>query len=249
VHDELTIACVDRGAARFALESRHHVASAGSVFVIPPQAVHTGEPAILTGYSYRVLYLDPSWLAAHAGRARLGYHWRAADAVLHHHALARALDHVHNLIAAPAAALEQGEALAAVVQILDDAIRSSGATGATSAACEPAAVRRARDFLHARWRDDFSLADLASAVGLSPFYLVRSFRAHVGVPPFAYRRALRVDAARKLLQAGEPPARVALLCGFYDHAHLARHFKLATGVPPSRYARRPAAALCSKVAR
>jgi AraC-like DNA-binding protein len=56
------------------------------------------------------------------------------------------------------------------------------------------------------------------------------------MPPSAYRRALRVQAAQRLLRNGTPPARAAAECGFYDQAHLNRHFRRVTGVTPSQYA-------------
>jgi Helix-turn-helix domain/AraC-like ligand binding domain len=74
----------------------------------------------------------------------------------------------------------------------------------------------------------------AGTVFLIP--LARSFRSQIGMPPSAYRRALRVEAAKKLLRSGEPAVRVAASCGFYDQAHLTRHFKRVTGVTPARYA-------------
>ena len=69
LHDSWTIAAVEDGAASFALASRRYVASAGSAFLIPPGAVHTGEPAAPGGYAYRVLYLEPEQVAADGGPA------------------------------------------------------------------------------------------------------------------------------------------------------------------------------------
>jgi hypothetical protein len=63
IHDTLTLAYVDRGAATFDLEGGWHVAPAGSAFLIPPHWVHTGESAAPSGYTYRVLYLEPEELA------------------------------------------------------------------------------------------------------------------------------------------------------------------------------------------
>jgi len=234
LHAELTVACVDRGAARFALENHHHVAPAGTVFLIPPQAVHTGEAATRGGYTYRVLYLEPTQLAARCDRTRLPYAWRASTTVVHYPRLVAALEQFHDAVATSAATLEQGEALATVTRLIDDVL---GAPANASVARDHPAVRAARDYIHAHWCSDFTLDELARAVHLSAFHLVRSFREHVGMPPSAYRRALRVEAARKLLQSGEPPSAVAAACGFYDQAHLNRHFKQATGVPPASYAR------------
>jgi AraC-like DNA-binding protein len=82
-----------------------------------------------------------------------------------------------------------------------------------------------------------ALADLARVAGLHPLYLVRAFRAAVGLPPHAYLTQTRVRWAKRLLGAGEPPAAVAARVGFVDQSHLTRHFKRLVGVPPGQYAR------------
>jgi transcriptional regulator GlxA family with amidase domain len=101
---------------------------------------------------------------------------------------------------------------------------------------EHAAVRRARMYLEERWAEPVALAELAAVAGLSRFELARTFRAQVGLPPHAFQLDLRVARARSLLATGEPPAAVAVECGFFDQAHLGRVFKRAVGVPPARYA-------------
>src|SRR5436309_3146946 len=77
-----------------------------------------------------------------------------------------------------------------------------------------------------------TLDELAAAAGMSPFALLRAFRAETGLPPHAYLNQLRVRLARQLLDAGLPPAQVAADAGFADQPHLTRHFKRAVGVPP-----------------
>ena len=101
----------------------------------------------------------------------------------------------------------------------------------------PGGVERALAYIHARWSEDFTTADLAEAAQVSPFHLIRIFRQHMGVPPAAYRRALRVRAAQRLLKAGWPPALAAAECGFYDQSHLNRSFKSFTGLTPRQYVR------------
>ena len=70
-----------------------------------------------------------------------------------------------------------------------------------------AAVRAVRDLLADRLADPPSLDDLALAAGMSPFALVRAFRAETGLPPHAYLNQLRVRLARRLLDAGAGPGR------------------------------------------
>ena len=49
----------------------------------------------------------------------------------------------------------------------------------------------------------------------------------------AGRLALR--RAKLLLREGLPITQVAVEAGFYDQAHLTRHFKRIVGLPPARY--------------
>jgi AraC-like DNA-binding protein len=94
-----------------------------------------------------------------------------------------------------------------------------------------------RDLLAERLSGPPSLDDLAAESGMSPFALVRAFRAETGLPPHAYVNHLRVRLARQLLDRGVAPADVAAQAGFADQAHLTRHFKRVVGVPPRAYQR------------
>ncbi|MFB7464272.1 helix-turn-helix domain-containing protein [Streptomyces sp. NPDC056224] len=77
----------------------------------------------------------------------------------------------------------------------------------------------------------------ASGNRCHPTHLIRSFTAAYGLPPHAYLTGRRVALARRLLLAGAPPAAAATAAGFYDQAHLTRHFGRHVGTSPARYAR------------
>ncbi len=230
-HDAWTVAHVVRGAARFELHGHEHIAPAGSVFVIPPGAVHTGASAGRGGYTYRVLYLLDDRLA----------HSRDGDPptvertaiVIREQGLADALAQAHAILGSNGVALEQGEAVVRVARRLQEL---AGRSRVGQTAVHPA-IAAARDYIHECWQEDFTLDELAHAVGLSPFHLAHQFRTQIGMPPSAYRRVLRIQAAQRLLKRGYPPARTAVECGFYDQAHLNRHFKQMTGTTPGHYAR------------
>ena len=234
VHDTWTVAQVLAGAPRFELEGRCHTAPAGNIFIIPPEAVHDGEPATAGGYSYRVLYLEPGALLSWSGDQ-----WRSSGqrlpVIVNSARASDALTLAHAALLQRQARLEQGEALAGASRRIAELLGRLPLTGRTHRSPHPA-IQSARDYIDARWREDFTLDELASAVALSPFHLVRTFRDRVGMTPSAYRRALGVNAARRLLRSGVPLAQAALECGFYDQAHLNRHFKRVTGVTPGRYA-------------
>lgn len=233
VHETWTVAHVVSGGARFDIGRRTHVAPSGTAFVIPPGAVHTGESASELGYAYRVLYLD---LEALSGRSRIELASHGSPpVVIRTQSLARALVRMHGMLGFHGVELEQGEALSDVLGALLEVMAIGAPADVTGATAHPA-VQAAREYIHAHWAENFTLDDLARHAAFSRFHLLHRFRDQVGMAPSAYRRALRVQAAQRLLRAGTTPTAVAMECGFYDQAHLNRHFKRMIGVTPTRYA-------------
>lgn len=86
-----------------------------------------------------------------------------------------------------------------------------------------------------------SVGRLSRSVGWSSRHLSERFRAELGLTPKAAARVMRFDRARRLLQRrvadNGPPelADLAVACGYYDQAHLAREFRELAGCPPSRW--------------
>lgn len=233
LHEAWTVAAVDGGAASFDLEGDRHTAPAGTVFVIPPRAVHTGEPATTEGYRYKVLYLETQRPSSALPEGLLSRPRHALPVVLRHRELASTLFRLHGSLDVGGQALEQSELLASVTAELTALVCADPGPALSE---PPGSVARARSFIEAHWRDDFTVAELAEAAEASPSHLIRLFHRQLGVPPSAYRRALRVRAAQRLLRDGWPPAAAAAECGFCDQSHLNRVFKSATGVTPGQYA-------------
>jgi AraC-like DNA-binding protein len=72
--------------------------------------------------------------------------------------------------------------------------------------------------------------------GLGRFQFLRQFKNTVGMTPHAWLTRLRLErACAALRQGGRLVADVAQESGFYDQSHFNRAFRLAYGVPPSRY--------------
>ncbi|MEO0455757.1 MAG: AraC family transcriptional regulator [Cyanobacteria bacterium P01_A01_bin.114] len=98
-----------------------------------------------------------------------------------------------------------------------------------------AAVERARDYLHAYYAEDVSLAKLAAIANLSRFHFCRLFSKAVGVSSSTYQTQLRITEARRLLAQGFSIATVATTTGFYDQSHFSWHFKRQVGTTPGSY--------------
>jgi AraC family transcriptional regulator of adaptative response/methylated-DNA-[protein]-cysteine methyltransferase len=64
------------------------------------------------------------------------------------------------------------------------------------------AIAKARSYLDARRGERVTLAELARAVGASPFHLQRRFKRALGISPTAYQREQRLEEAKRLLANG-----------------------------------------------
>ena len=148
---------------------------------------------------------------------------------------ARAITEVHR-------AAEAGNALAADTLLRGRGPAADPARGPAARPYGPARGRRrrgarARAVLEERMADPPSLEQLAAELGTSPFALLRAFRERYGMPPHTWLTDARVRRARRLLDAGTPPAEAAVTVGFTDQPHLNRHFTRIVGVPPGAYRR------------
>lgn len=235
-HPTWTVAVVERGAARFALDSTQQRAAQGELFVLEPDSVHTGMAAVPEGWAYKVLYIEPRLLHDYAERDATPP--RAARWVVFRDvALRAALERAHAALASePTPGLAVEEAVLDAVAALRPHLRPGPPARGRDHA-DHAAVRRAQAHLRERWDEKVTLAELSATAGLSRFELVRRFREQTGVTPHAFQINLRIEEARRLLAGGTPPAAVAARCAFADQPHLTRVFKRAVGVSPGRYAR------------
>lgn len=180
--------------------------------------------------SFRTLLVDPEFIARFIASAFPDGGVALRRGVLAPPAVA-AYDELWSAAHAAEPPLEQEGLLAAFLEAASDDTRV-----VPPAAITPP-IARAKQLLEDRFADDVRLEHLEDEIGLSRFYLVRRFRAEVGMPPHAYQLAIRLDRARVMIASGVPLSDVASRCGFTDQSHLTRHFRRAIGVAPGAYAR------------
>jgi AraC-like DNA-binding protein len=237
-HDYYVICLIDRGRQSFTHEGRKYFTPAGGVILINPGVVHTGEPAAPGGFTMHCLYPTLAQMQAAVyglcGRhqalplftqVRVDDRWAQAQ-----------LSALHASLARGASTLERESRF---TWTLSQLIERYGEVRACPPAPgnERAAVRRARRYIDERYAEGVSLAEIAAHVALSPYHLLRAFRAEFGLPPHAYLDSVRIRQAQRLIEAGMPLAAVALETGFSSQSHLTRHFKRIIGVTPGQYAR------------
>jgi AraC-like DNA-binding protein len=228
-HDTWTLLLVDEGLIGYELDRRGHAAAPRTgVTLLPPHVVHDGRPATSRGFRKRVLYLDEDVFVP----ALIG---ATVDApLIRDEGLRRATSALDRALAL-GDDFDAESRLALVVERL-----SWHLTGRPPIAAGPApadVARRARAVLDDDPVAVTRIADVAETVGVSTAHLVRSFARSYGLPPHRYLLGRRLDLARRRLLAGQAPVEVAVATGFYDQAHLTRHFKRLLATTPGSYQR------------
>ncbi|MFG3516640.1 helix-turn-helix transcriptional regulator [Streptomyces bobili] len=231
VHEAWTLLIVDDGAVRYDLD-RHehgtpHNTSHDSVSLLPPHVPHNGSAVTPDGFRKRVLYLDASVL----GEELIGPAVDGPD--LRDPVLRRRVGQLHGALSRPGEELEADSRLTFIGERLRGLLRSGRALRPPHR--DPVLARRLRELLDARVAEGLTLGAAAGLLQAHPAHLVRAFSAAYGIAPHQYLTARRVDRARRLLLDGLPVGEVAVAAGFYDQAHLTRHFRRLVGVPPGRY--------------
>lgn len=228
VHDTWTVLMVDTGTVRYDLERHEHATGSSLVTLLPPGVAHDGRSVAGDGFRKRVLYLDADRVdPARAGRAVDRPDWRDPE-------LRAELDRAHRALGRRGEELEAESRLALVTERLTRHL--AGVDPVAREARSPGLAGRLRELLDAHVVDGITLETAAAMLGAHPTHLVRAFRRETGVPPHQYLVGRRLDLARRLLLAGERAADVAPLAGFYDQAHLTRHFRRLLGTTPATYA-------------
>jgi AraC-like DNA-binding protein len=238
LHGEFSIGVCTDGVEVIRYRGELHYAAPGSVVVLGPDEPHTGGPAGSGDFTYRVMYPSAQLLSEESGRVP----WFPEPVVVDP-GLAAGMRRVH---AALCGEPEPLEAETRLTWLFGELVRrhaappSPGAATARTPASWPVrAAGGVARLVTARLADELlcppALAELAAEAGLSRYQLVRSFRAEVGMPPYAWLAQYRVARARVLLERGCRPAEAAVQTGFADQAHLTRWFRRVVGVTPGAY--------------
>jgi len=236
-HDYYVICLIKRGLQSFTHQGTKYYTPPGGMILINPGAVHTGEAADEQGFEMVCLYPTMSHMQSAVfeltGRqqvlpffteVRIDQPWVINSVLALHKALTQ-----------EASPLECESrftwTLAQLIKQYADIRFDEQQPGQ-----ERKAVQQARRYIDERFAQGINLTQLAEHVALSPYYLLRVFRAEVGMPPYAYLESVRIRQAQRLIEAGNPLAEVAVEAGFSSQSHLTHRFKQIIGVTPGQYA-------------
>ena len=236
-HERYAIGVIEQGALGFFYRGENIVATSGNINLCIPGEVHTGQPAVAEGWTYRMFYFDASFLEIVASEIAdcpcpLPFFQSGVIADV---SIAQNLRQVHQQLERNSTSLIEQETVlietvAQLIQRYADAPPTSYHVGHA-----PRAVALIKRYIESHYADEISLTTLSHLTFLSRYHLIRLFRKTVGIPPHAYLRQVRIRQAKELLAAGYPIADAALATGFTNQSHLNRWFKRLWGVTPGQY--------------
>lgn len=226
-HDTWTLLVVDDGVVRFDLDRHEHGAVPRLVTLLPPGVPHDGRSVTEGGFRKRVVYLEEDVIGADRIGAAVDHPgWRDP-------AMVTVIDRLHLALGHPGDVFEAESA----VVVLADALRGRLVDVDPVPRGDAPLARRLRGLLDDHVTEGVVLAEIAGELGAHPSHLVRSFTREYGIAPHRYLTGRRLDVARRLLLSGVAPGEVAGLAGFYDQAHLTRHFRRFLRTTPAAFAR------------
>ncbi|AKL15284.1 TPA: AraC family transcriptional regulator [Kluyvera intermedia] len=237
-HDEFVIAAFARGAQRTRISRQKGIAAAGTVMVIMPGEVHTGEAVQRDeGWDYCAFYPSQNLINDVAetvlkGRGDVNF---GTDGMRHDPRIARRMLHAARVLNASDDPLEK---TCVMYQILNILIGNYGERSVKGARQDfmRADIRKAIEFLHCSYAQTLTVKEIAAVAGLSEFYFMRTFQAMTGLSVHQYLTQIRLVRAKGLLSRGVNASQVASDVGFFDQSHLIKHFRAHFGTTPGLFA-------------
>lgn len=97
-------------------------------------------------------------------------------------------------------------------------------------------VKSALEYIYLHYSEDLENSTIAEAMEVSPNYLTKIFRQHVGISLHKYVTAYRLEQSQQMLASGKYNiTEVAQKCGFSSIHIFSKLFKQECGISPSAY--------------
>ena len=238
-HSTLSIGAVDAGQSRFYSAFTDEVCiQQGSLVVIPAHVEHSCNPLPEQYWSYQMLHIDAAWLeqlSTEIHRALLVSTPmpQLRPFVLHDPAVYAAFCQMNQLLFDPDALIVEKEhaLLEGLTQLLfpyfDWQQLPQHAYFQQHLKTLMDLCQQAQGFL--------SLQQLAEAIGVSRYVIIRLFKANLGLTPHVFQLNLKIHQARQRLKQNINISQLATELGFSDQSHFHKVFKAHTGVTPRHY--------------
>lgn len=232
-HAHYVIGLIESGERRMTCKSREYLLGKDCIVLFNPGDNHACVQCDGGTLDYRSLHISQAvMLELHedvTGKRMLpGF----SQNVIYDEEAACSLRQLHEMVMRGSGELEKEELLLLLVSLL---MRTYGQPFEDGAAACRDEVASACAFLEQHYPERICLAQICRHAGLSKSTLLRAFTKEKGVTPYRYLEAIRINAAKALLEQGVPPLEAAMRTGFSDQSHFTNYFSRFIGISPGAY--------------
>lgn len=232
-HAHYVIGLIESGARRMTCKNREYWVGKGSMLLFNPGDSHACVQCDGGTLDYRSFHISKEIMLdlsedITGKRALPGF----SQNVIHDDEAACYLRQLHEMVMRGSDEFEKEEYLLLLLSLL---IQAYGQPFEDCGLVCRAEVANACAFLERHYTERVSLAQLCQYVGMSKSALLRAFTKEKGVTPYRYLEAIRINAAKALLEQGVSPLETAMRTGFSDQSHFTNYFSRFIGVSPGTY--------------
>lgn len=233
-HDYYVIGFIEAGQRYLQCKNREYIINPGDITIFNPRDVHSCEQIDGKTLDYRCINVRPEIMKKTAleitGREFLPVF---SQTVLYYSELTASLQELHRMISEEETDFVKEELyLFLIGQLLHEYTENTTDpfTQELSSQFKPVC-----DYMEENYARTITLDELSKLAIMSKYHFLRSFTRQKGISPYSYLETVRIDNAKKLLEAGVPPVETALRTGFHDQSHFTNFFKKFIGLTPWQY--------------
>lgn len=235
-HEKYEIGVIEAG--RLICNHTEYVVDKGDLLLFNPSDNHACDLIDGKPLNWKVFIIDQDIMRQAVKDIKgHGYLPRFTSSVAFHSDAIDSFYELHKIVTSGQKGLIKEEAFYFFLEQLLSSYTESGGAEAGETSDNREEIQKVCEHITGNYTDTVTLDSLSKISGLNKFTLLRSFTVQKGITPYQYFTTVRVNNAKKLLEAGVAPIEVALQTGFSDQSHFTRVFKNLAALTPKQYQR------------
>ncbi|EGW39618.1 AraC family transcriptional regulator [Desulfosporosinus sp. OT] len=225
-HEEYALGVTLRGIQQYHLDGQLCSSHRNGVMLFNPEQAHDGSAADKDGIDYVMLYIPTELLSEISGNKEI---LCFSAPIVYNDKLALSILNLAHCILN-----DRDEALGSelLLKLITDVTTSHIQTASLK---QDALMQKSVEMIRYNLGTVLKLDDICRELQISKYRFIRLFKAYAGISPYQYFLNCKVECAKQLIEASEDIYTVVSDCGFFDLAHLNRHFKGIYGTTAYEY--------------
>lgn len=225
-HEEYAFGVTLRGIQQFHLSGEAKISYPHGVILFNPEQVHDGSSQDQARLKYVMVYIQPKLLLELLEKKEM---LRFAFPVIYDRKLEQSILNLSDAV------LNSGEGSLCSELLLAFADHFVKWDLSAVYKKDNMLTKKVKEMIHYSLENGLRLDDICKELNITKFKLIRAFKASTGLSPYQYFLNCKVLLARRLIEKNRDVYTAVTDCGFFDVAHLNRHFKNVYGITAYEY--------------